>query len=291
MSSQVRNSEASRKAATVLIAIVSESQHRDVCCRLQITDPSPLHHRAWKVHEPHTSGWIERSPELNQWLTGDSRCLWVHGIPGAGKTVLTSLIVEQVKPHCGSTQASTYSYYYCYFGHNQDEASPFLRWTIAQLCRQANCVPELVYKLYKQGGKPSLTELMLALEVSLNSFDIAYIVVDALDESKPREDLQRVIPDYATDSGFAKIHCIVTSRKYIDIEQSLEPISRSIAMSNAFVEDDTRKHVHSALHAWSRFQRWPTDLLTEVEDAVVHGSKGMYALLGSHYSISFCLHP
>jgi hypothetical protein len=140
-------------------------------------------------------------------------------------------------------------------------------------------------------GQPSLIELMLVLEVSLNGFDIAYIVIDALDESKPREDLLRVIRDFATDSRFVKVHCIVTSRKYIDIEQSIEPISCSIVMSNVLVEDDVRKHVHSALHAWSRFQRWPTDLLTEVKDAVIHGSKGIHAFLGSHYFISFCLHP
>jgi hypothetical protein len=281
VSSQVRKFRSVAKSTTVLTQIVSESQNRDIYRWLETTDPSPLHNRAWKLHEPHTSGWIERSTECNEWLTGDTRCLWIHGIPRAGKTILTSFIVEQVKRHCKSRQDSGHSYYYCYFGHNQDEASPFLRWTIAQLCRQANCVPEFVYELYKQGGQPNLADLMLALEVSLNSFDIAYIVIDAVDESKPREDLLRVIRDLATDLRFSKIHCIVTSREYIDIEQSMEPISRSIAMSNALVEDDIRKHVNSALHSGDRFRRWPLDLLIEVEDAVVHGSKGMYDLLGA----------
>jgi hypothetical protein len=147
-------------------------------------------------------------------------------------------------------------------------------------------VSEFVHQLYKQGGQPSLPELMLALEITLQGFDIAYITIDALDESKPREDLLRVIRDLATDSRFSKIHCIVTSRTYIDIEQSLEPISHSMAMSNALVDEDIRKHVHSALHSETRFQRWPADILTEVEDALVRGSKGMYVLLGCHYSFS-----
>jgi hypothetical protein len=286
VSSQVREPKSFAKVIIVLTEIISESQHRDVYRWLETTDPSPLHNRAWKVHEPHTSGWLLRSPKWNQWLTGDTRCLWIHGIPGAGKTILTSFIVEQVKLHCKNRQKSGHSYYYCYFGHNQDEASPFLRWTIAQLCRQANCVSEFVHQLYKQGGQPSLTELMLALEITLQGFDIAYITIDALDESKPREDLLRVIRDLATDSRFSKIHCIVTSRTYIDIEQSLEPISHSMAMSNAFVDEDIRKHVHSALHSETRFQRWPADILTEVEDALVRGSKGMYVLLGCHYLFS-----
>jgi hypothetical protein len=282
----VRKSKSITKVIIILTEIISESQHRDIYRWLETTDPSPLQNRAWNVHEPYTSGWILRSPEWNQWLTGDTRCLWIHGIPGAGKTILTSFIVEQVKLHCKNRQQSGHSYYYCYFGHNQDEASPFLRWAIAQLCRQANCVSEFVHQLYKQGGQPSLTELMLALEITLQGFDIAYITIDALDESKPREDLLRVIRDLATDSRFSKIHCIVTSRTYIDIEQSLEPISHSMAMSNALVDEDIRKHVHSALHSETRFQRWPADILTEVEDALVHGSKGMYVFQGCHYLIS-----
>jgi hypothetical protein len=223
-----------------------------------------------------------RSPDWDKWLAGDVRCLWIHGIPGAGKTILTSFLVEQLKNHCKHREWSGHSYYYCYFGHNQDEAPPFLTWIIAQLCRQAESVPDLVYELYRHGGQPSLTELLLALEASIQGFDIAYVILDAADESKPREDLLRVLRDLATDARFSKIRCLVTSRKYIDIEQSLEPISRSIPMSNALVEDDIRKHVHSILHSRPRFQRWPADLRIEVEEAVVNGSKGMYALLIHH---------
>jgi hypothetical protein len=79
------------------------------------------------------------------------------------------------------------------------------------------------------------------------------VILDAADESKPREDLLRVLRDLVTDVRFSKIRCLVTSRKYIDIEQSLEPISRSIPMSNALVEDDIRRLVHSVLHSRPNF--------------------------------------
>lgn len=253
-----------------------ESQQREIYRWLEKKDPSPLHNRAWKLHEQETSSWMLRSPEWNEWLAGNLRCLWVHGIPGAGKTILASYLVEQLKSHCKHKKRIAFSYYYCYFGHNQDEASPFLSWTISQLCRQAQFVPDLVHELFRQGGQPSLTELLLALEASLQKFDVAYVVLDAADESKPREDLLRVLRDLASDARFSKIRCLVTSRKYIDIEQALEPISRSVPMSNALVEDDIRMHVRSILRSKPKFQLWPADLLIEVEKAVVDGSKGMY---------------
>src|SRR5262249_44670764 len=140
-----------------------ESQRWEIYRWLEKTDPSPIHNRAWNLHERETSSWMLRSPDWNKWLAGDVRCLWIHGIPGAGKTILTSFLVEQLKNHCKHRERSGHSYYYCYFGHNQDEASPFLTWIIAQLCRQAESVPDLVYELCRQGGQPSLTELLLAL--------------------------------------------------------------------------------------------------------------------------------
>jgi NACHT domain len=260
----------------------SESQFQEVYRWLEKTDPSPIHNRAWKLHEQETSSWILRSPDWKKWLAGDISCLWIHGIPGAGKTILTSFLVQQLKNYCKRRERRGCSYYYCYFGHNQDEASPFLSWIIAQLCRQSESVPDLVYALYRQGGQPSLTELLLALEASLHGFDIAYVILDAADESKPREDLLRLFRDLAMDARFSKIRCLVTSRRYIDIEQSLEPISRSIPISNALVKEDIRKHVHSILHSRHRFQRWPADLRIEVEEAVVNRSEGMYALLIHH---------
>ncbi|KAH7094916.1 hypothetical protein FB567DRAFT_511316 [Paraphoma chrysanthemicola] len=265
-----------KKDTTDICSKLTESQQREIYRWLEKTDPSPLHNRAWKLHEQETSSWMLRSPEWNEWLAGNLRCLWVHGIPGAGKTILASFLVEQLKCHCKHRKRIAFSYYYCYFGHNQDEASPFLSWTISQLCRQAQFVPDLVHELFRQGGQPSLTELLLALEASLQKFDVAYVVLDAADESKPREDLLRVLRDLASDARFSKIRCLVTSRKYIDIEQALEPISRSVPMSNGLVEDDIRMHVRSILRSKPKFQLWPADLLIEVEKAVVDGSKGMF---------------
>src|SRR5205814_6428497 len=143
-------------------------------------------------------------PEWANWLAAKQRCLWIHGIPGAGKTILASWLVEQIKQHCDQLPKGrcTYAYYYCYFGHNQDEATPLLRWIIGQLCRQAEAVPYQVYKLYKHGGEPILVELLESLEAVLQNFDNAYVIIDAVDESSARSDLLKIIRDLAADSRF-----------------------------------------------------------------------------------------
>lgn len=216
-----------------------------------------------------------RSQEWNQWIAGQLRCLWIHGIPGAGKTVLTSFLIEQLESHVRPLERVGHAYYYCYFGHNQDESGPFLRWTISQLCRQSGKIPKALVQLHKHGRQPDLADLLIVLESLLQQFDSAYVILDAVDESKPREDLLRTIRDLATDARFSNLHCLVTSRRYVDIENVLDPISRALPMSNELIEDDIRRYVESTIRSGPKTKRWPVDLRSEVEGALVSGSKGM----------------
>jgi hypothetical protein len=254
-----------------------ESQCREVYRWLQTLDPSPLHNRACEDYEPGTGEWTLRSPNWKDWLSGKHRCLWIHGIPGAGKTTLASFLIQNVKEHCRQMIGTTVGdcYYYCSFRHNQHEASSFLRWIIGQFSRQAEAVPTILYELYKSGVQPSIPNLLDILEATLDNFDAAYVVVDALDESNPRLDLLKIIRDLSTDARFSKIRLLATSREYLDIETIMIPISVDISMSNPLVEDDIRTCVRSLLASKLKFKRWPKDLLLEVEETVSKEAKGM----------------
>ena len=255
-----------------------DSQRQEVYTWLQHTDPSPLHHLARKLYEPGTGNWMLRYPEWTTWLQGKQRCLWIHGIPGAGKTVLMSYLITQARQYCDQLQDGKAAcvYYYCYYGHDQDETGPFLRWLVNQLCRQANVVPGSVYKMYTYGGEPSLIELLNALEEVSQQFKFVYVIVDAIDESNPRKDLLKVFRDFATDLRFAKIQLLASSREYIDIERVMEDFSVSLSMANNFVQDDIRIHVRHRMNSNPKFTRWPQDLLDEVEEAVSIGARGMW---------------
>jgi hypothetical protein len=266
----------------LLKLLSTDSQRDEVYKWLCTTDPSSLHNRAQKDYESGTGAWMLRLPTWTEWLASNIRCLWIHGIPGAGKTILASFLIEQIKKHCerlSGSKVTGQAYYYCYFGHNQNEASPFLRWIICQLCRQAESVPDEVYKLYKEGVDPSDVELLGALEAILKCFEVTFIVIDAVDESNPRVDLLKIIRDLSTDARFAKIRILVTSRQYIDIERVMKDVSTAVSMSNPLVKEDIRTRIHSMLILDPKFHRWPEDLLTEVEDVVSEGAQGMYDIL------------
>lgn len=218
-----------------------------------------------------------RSAEWKSWLDAKTRCVWIHGIPGAGKTVLVSHLIGNIKEHCEGTTTNkcAYVYYYCYFGNNQDESAPFLRWIINKFCRQAKLVPTCLNNLYEQGGEPSLTELLSALEAILEVYDNVYIVIDAVDESMPRDDLLRVLRDLLTDSRFKKLQLLASSRQYIDIEKVMEPISVPVSMTNPLLDEDIKLYVRLRLSTNHKFKDWPQRLLDEVLEVLSTKAKGM----------------
>jgi hypothetical protein len=125
---------------------LTASQRHDIAKWLCRTNPADIHNRSINLYEPHTGDWVFRSTEWSDFIRGHTRSLWIHGIPGAGKTILCSNIVR----HLQSLQdrGTGWVYYYSYFGRNQDETEPLLRWIIVQLCQQAGYVPKNLSTAY-----------------------------------------------------------------------------------------------------------------------------------------------
>jgi hypothetical protein len=220
-----------------------------------------------------------RTPEWSLWLEGMIRFLWIHGIPGAGKSILASYLAEKIEEACPSSSAGGsrlgYAYYYCYFGHNQDESSHFLRWIIGQLCRQAAKVPEKLHKVYSSGGTPSLAILLSILHSILEHFERVYVVLDAVDESIPRDNLLRIIRDLTTDARFSALNLLITSRRYIEIEEVYMACSVLISMDNPFLEEDIRILVDATVKSDAKYKKWPEHLRAEMRDIILRRAEGM----------------
>ncbi|KAL6713228.1 hypothetical protein ACLMJK_009349 [Lecanora helva] len=276
--SSVQDVKEIKEKASEIHDMLTESQRLEVYRWLQHTDPSPLHDRAQKNYEPGTGEWILRSPDWTDWLAGKHRCLWIHGIPGAGKTVLMSYVIEQIGKLCDQTshQKSTYVYYYCYFAHHQDETKPFLQWLIGRLCKEARGIPTYVYDLSRHGAEPSLTALLEAIAQLLISFETVYVALDAVDESNSRDGFLQTLQTLGADRKFERLQLVVSSRDYIDIEKIMLSFSISVSMNNPLVTQDFRHYVHSHLQSNSEFDRWPRDLLHETIESITNGAQGMF---------------
>jgi hypothetical protein len=227
------------------------------------------------LHEEHTGAWVLRTSEWKAWLAGQARCLWVHGIPGSGKSVLASFLIQKLEDYCVLRNKHASVYYYCYFGNNQDESTHLLKWVISQLCRRSEIVPpELVY-LYDQGLSPGKSQLLAILEAVLRAFDTVFLSIDALDESQPRQPLLDLIKALVTDPRFPNLQVLATSREYLDIEEVMMEISLPVPMDHELVREDIETFVRSFLKKGRDFKRWPQALRDHVEEKLTYGAKGM----------------
>ncbi|KAK3695663.1 hypothetical protein B0T22DRAFT_534463 [Podospora appendiculata] len=262
--------------------VLDKSQRREVYTWLQQTDPSPRHNAAISLYEEGTGEWILRSEEWNNWIKEQSRCIWIHVIPGAGKTVLAAHLIDQIRVVCASesTRRTALVYYYCYHGNNQDETVPLLRWLLCQLCRQSGLVSRETYDLFRSGCHPDIRQLLSAMASELTSFDTVFSAMDALDESQPRpwETLLQTIDTLATDDRFQSLQLLATSREYSEIERALSRKFVSVPMSHPLVEVDIRTYVAAHIQKDHRFQKWPENLKREVEDALSKRASGMFRL-------------
>lgn len=255
----------------------ADSERRQVSEWLERINPSSLHNAALDKHEPLTSEWFFRSPQWASWLEPSSqdRFLWIYGIPGAGKTVLASVAIEELKRLIGKRPGDMCAYYYCHYSHNQDESVPFLSWIVSQVCRHTRHVPGRLRKIHDSGCAPTVLELQHVLEESLGNVGSLYVVIDAVDESTPREGLVRLIGTLALDDRFSKVHVAATSRQYLEIERVFSGISRSISMSNELVDVDIRQFTRAKLAASYRLKRWQ-HRHDDIESALVAGAHGMF---------------
>ena len=85
-------------------------------------------------------------------------------------------------------------------------------------------------------------------------FDNVFIVVDALDESQPRENLldilQIIVNDYVR---FGKIKLLATSWEYVSIKRVMLRILTPLSMSNSFVVEDIRRYVAACVQSSTVF--------------------------------------
>jgi len=256
--------------------ILSASQRLEVYRWLFIADPSSLHNQVCSLYEPYTGNWVLDTQEWKDWVAGSEGCLWIHGIPGAGKTVLASYLIKNANTICHNSTGEgifTCVYYYCH-QRERNEAMPFLRWILSQLCRKADQVPASVHTLFKSGTDPATNEVLDGIEDRLDSFETVFIVLDAIDECNTWTDLLAALKALASPR-FPKIRLIATSREYRQIEDTMKEISKTVSMDNKAVKRDIRLWVHSATARDGYISKWTPTLLDKVRNLLPDRAQGM----------------
>jgi hypothetical protein len=197
-----------------------------ICSWLAAPDPSTNYHKAHKQRQAETGLWLLEGAKFTGWKTSAASRLWLYGIPGCGKTILSSTIIGHLLQYCHDDASMVTAYFYFDFNDTQkQDPELMLRSLFCQFLQRSLTMPDGVDTLFSacENGKrqPSLHALLeITLQV-MQQFTHVYIILDALDECTQRQELMDVLE---TVAGWRldNVHMLMTSRKERDIESSLE---------------------------------------------------------------------
>lgn len=68
-----------------------------------------------------TGRWLVESDESKEWLTKSKHTLFCSGIPGVGKTMITSIIVEHLSAEFQNDANIGIAYLYCNYRRQQEQ--------------------------------------------------------------------------------------------------------------------------------------------------------------------------
>ncbi|KAH8588709.1 hypothetical protein B0O99DRAFT_693149 [Bisporella sp. PMI_857] len=134
--------------------------------------------------------WLLENNQFKDWLQSSSQSpfLWCHGKPGAGKTVMTSLVIDHIYENSATANCGL-AYFYCDY-REKDIQSPMyilssiLKQLVALDLSSGAAIPvelRLAYD-YRERATFKFSTLESHLQDACQRFPRTYIIFDAFDE-------------------------------------------------------------------------------------------------------------
>ncbi|KAJ7019278.1 ankyrin repeat-containing domain protein [Mycena alexandri] len=241
----------------------------------------PRQEDIFKVCQPGTCELILKDARFDTWKRGTGKTLWCRGIPGAGKTVFVSIVVDHLRKDLDHDAVGVAA---VYLNHKEADASPSI--LLASLWRQlvfGKPIPLNLHKLYAKhrepGTRPSLDDDHAVLRSIISGYSQVFILVDALDEYPERDRsilLRRLCALGPT------VSLMFTSRPHIHIAD-IFPNSETLEIRAT--EDDIRLFIDAQIPRSPRLSRHITSrpaLRDEICSGIAQRSDGMFLLARFH---------
>ncbi|KIM72175.1 hypothetical protein PILCRDRAFT_828843 [Piloderma croceum F 1598] len=203
-----------------------EQDHDSQECRKIIQWLSPLNFFVrqddiFSKRQEGTGDWLLQCDDFNSWVSGASKTLWCHGMPGAGKTVLASIVVDHLRKQFGNETGI--AAIYCNYKDFEVQTPVNLFASLWMQLVESHPISDEVKMLHKKhinrGTRPSLRKILQVLRSEIDDYSGSkvFIIVDALDECPEDNKIRGTILTelWALQST---IHLMVTSRPHVTIE-------------------------------------------------------------------------
>jgi Cdc6-like AAA superfamily ATPase len=239
------------------------SQQRDFLCRRQ----------------EGTGQWLLDSNEFQTWCSKDGDILFCPGMPGAGKTIMASIVIDYLYTKYQNDDSVAVAYLYCNF-RRRDEQKPIdmLASLLKQLILGLSNIPDGVKNLYdyhdSRQTRPSLQEISKELCSVIAACSKCFIVVDALDECPTTDGSRQIfLAELLNLRVKTGVNIFATSRHIPQIVQEFTGTFTTLEIRAS--DNDVRRYLNGHMMRLPSFVMRSVDLQEEVEAEIVKAVKGM----------------
>ncbi|KAH6962306.1 hypothetical protein BKA56DRAFT_622860 [Ilyonectria sp. MPI-CAGE-AT-0026] len=166
--------------------------------------------------------WLQTEPQFVKWLDKSNkkmRCIWIRGIPGAGKTFLTDALVRQMRRDGREVLSAFLTY-----ARNATYISVLQSLLFQALENDRTCRP-MVHDLHRLRQHTDLERLKALVSDILDVPEQRFIAVDGLDEVDKLASTQILETLLDILRRCPKLKLLISSRDEYEIRRLLEPKS------------------------------------------------------------------
>ncbi|KAH6995460.1 hypothetical protein BKA56DRAFT_509110, partial [Ilyonectria sp. MPI-CAGE-AT-0026] len=234
-----------------------------------------------------TGQWLLDSLEFQTWLQANKQILFCPGIPGAGKTILTSIVIDELNTRFRNDDTIGIAYVYCNFRRTHEQnAEDLLASLLKQLAQGRPPLPDCVKSLYDKHKvkqtQLSFDEISKTLQSAAFLYSRVFIIVDAIDECQVSDSCRS---RFLTEIFNLEVKCganvFVTSRF---IPEITEKFKESTILDIRASTEDVRRYVDGHMSHLPSFVTRRSDLKEDVKTEIVKAVDGMFLLAQLHLS-------
>ncbi|KAH9985036.1 hypothetical protein BJV74DRAFT_952202 [Russula compacta] len=237
-------------------------------------DPSINHNTASRTQHEGTASWFIQGSTFRDWKK-DGSLLWIRGNPGAGKSILCSAVIEDIKSMREDMPALIAYYYFDYKDASKRDVRGLLTSVLFQLAYDSDRCWDVLHELHttcRDGSeRPSDTGLIKCLKTMLELPGQVpiFIIMDALDECpsntgtpSAREEVLELVEDFV-GANYLNLFICVTSRPEQDIQTVLNPLTSPGCRVSLHEEGGQREDINSYVRSFVQkdrsMRRWRED--------------------------------
>lgn len=226
-----------------------------------------------------TGQWLLSSKEYHSWRDISKQTLFCPGIPGAGKTILTSTVIEELTTRFSNDPTIGVAYIYCNFRRQEEQKiDNLLASLLKQLAESQSPLPGAVLDLYNRHEmkrtRPSLDEICRSLQAVAALFSRVFIIIDALDECQASHGCRkRLLSEIFGLQTKTSANIFATSRFIPEITQDFSKVLR---LEIRATEQDVRCYLDGHMSQLPGCVLRSSSLQDEIKTSIIEAVDGMY---------------